>query len=154
MAKVMTENNYSDILDSELLKKFDEMGVEADKAIKGSLKLGANILRDEVIRNINTILTKTTQKQREKSIAKWGRAVDKIKSGAVRTSSDGQSYYNVAGILRGDNSKQFYLKFAEYGTSKQVATPVFRPAMIAKESEIEQAFVDNIIKNIEEEWGD
>lgn len=154
MAKIMTVDNYADVLDSSLLKVFDSMGVEADKAIKESLKVGGDILRDEVKRNINTILTRTTQKEREKSIAKWGRAVDKIKTGTVRKTSDGQGYYIVAGILRGDNTKQFYLKFAEYGAKHQTATPVFRPAMIAKESAIEQAFVDNIIKNIEAEWGD
>ena len=150
----MDLNNFKEVMDKDILKALDKIGVEADNSIKKSLKKGSIILRDEVIKNIKTILTKTSQKQREQSIAKYGRAIDKIKAGSVRKDRNGTGFYVVSGILRGDNTKQFYLKFAEYGTVKQSATPIFRPAMISKENEIEQAFMDSLIKDIEKEWSD
>lgn len=127
------------------------MGAEGDKLIDDFLLASGKILQNEVIKNIDTILTKTTLAQRQSSIAKFGRARDKIKLGEVREGKKGR--YIVTGILGSDNSDQFYLKFAEYGSKKQPATPIFRPAMIAKEKAIEALFEAMVLEPILKRWG-
>lgn len=120
------------------------MGAKADAIIDDFLIEAGKIIQQEVTRNIDTILTKTSPSERARSIAKYGKARDKIKLGEIRDGKKGR--YIVTGILGTDNSNQFYLKFAEYGSSKQSATPIFRPAMIAKEAEIEKLFMSKMDK--------
>jgi HK97 gp10 family phage protein len=74
-----------------------------------------------------------------------------MKIGEIREGKKGK--YIVVGILRGDNSDQFYLKFAEYGSVKQLKTPFMRPALISNEAKLEAMYFDMILKSAEEIWG-
>lgn len=138
----------------KIAKAFDEMGKDADALNTKFLKIGAEILRQEILKNVNKTLIKSQAKypkQLATSREQFGKAIDKMTVGGVRKSKEGGKFV-VTGILKGDNSTQFYLKFAEYGTSKQRATPIFRPAMIAKEAELERLYYEMVSNMVEKHW--
>jgi HK97 gp10 family phage protein len=61
---------------------------------------------------------------------------------------EGQKYILI-GIQPGDNSKYFYLKFFEFGTSKLSAEPWCEPSLHAKKGEALQALADEFRKGLE-----
>ena len=135
----------------KIIIALNKLGEKADEVVDEFLLKGGKILNDQIKQNINSILTKTTIAQRKASRAKYGIALNKMRIGEIREGGKGK--YIVLGILRGDNSNQFYLKFAEYGAANQKKTPFLRPALISNEAKLEGLFFDMIIKSAEEIWG-
>ena len=124
----------------ETINTFKKLGEKADVVIDKYLVKGAKVLQDEAKSNVYRVLKRHS-----------GKLQENIKIGDIRDSGKGKSI--VVGTDKGDRSESFYGKFAEYGTSRQKAKPWLRPAMIAKENELEKMFYDEIDKAIKE-WGD
>lgn len=134
----MAKDNQAQI--DETINTFKKLGEKADVVIDTYLIKGAKVLQDEAKSNVYRVLKRRT-----------GKLQENIKIGDIRDSSKGKSI--VVGTDKGDRSESFYGKFSEYGTSRQKAKPWLRPAMIAKENELEKMFYDEIDKALKE-WGD
>lgn len=123
----------------ETIAAFKKLGDKADATIDRFLIKGAKVLQSEAKSNVYRVLKRRS-----------GKLQENIKIGDIRDGSKGKSI--VVGTDKGDRSESFYGKFAEYGTSRQKAKPWLRPAMIAKEDELEKMFYDEIDKALKE-WG-
>jgi len=132
------KDNQAQIDDT--ITAFKKLGEKADGVIDKYLIKGAKVLQTEAKANVYRVLKRRT-----------GKLQENIKIGDVRDSDKGKSI--VVGTDKGDRSESFYGKFAEFGTSRQKATPWLRPAMRAKEDELEKMFADEIDIAIKE-WGD
>lgn len=75
-------------------------------------------------------------------------AADNIKLSRVFR-KEGEKYILI-GIQRGDNSKYFYLKFFEYGTSKMPARPWAEPSFHARKKEAFQTLIEEYRKGLRE----
>lgn len=105
-----------------LLKKLDAMGEQGAKLENEALIKGAEIIKDEIVKNAP--VRKVGSKNSKKYIK-----CSKIKN------EKGRKVIKV-GIQKEDNSEAFYLKFYEYGTSRgQIARPFMRPAFERKRKE-------------------
>ena len=134
----MSKDNQTQI--DETIKAFKKLGEKADMVIDTYLVKGAKVLQIEAKANVYRVLKRRS-----------GKLQENIKIGDIRDSNKGKSI--VVGTDKGDRSESFYGKFSEYGTSRQKAKPWLRPAMIAKENELEKLFYDEVDKAIKE-WGD
>ena len=123
----------------ETINTFKKLGEKADVVIDTYLDKGAKVLQTEAKANVYRVLKRRS-----------GKLQENIKIGDIRDSSKGKSI--VVGTDKGDRSESFYGKFSEYGTSRQKAKPWLRPAMIAKENELQRLFFDEVDKAIKE-WG-
>ena len=99
-------------------RKLEELGRKGTSIEKKALEEGAEPILQEMINNC-PVRTGKAKKHLKKSKPKKekGRLVVKI------------------GVNKEDNSEAFYLKFSEWGTSKQVARPFMRPAFERKREE-------------------
>lgn len=109
-----------------------------DELQNNLLLLGANASKVEgdALRAGSRVLQEAMQKRAPRSPYAKEHAADHISISKVKQ-RDGARYVLV-GVERTDNSKWFYLKFFEYGTSKMAARPWAQPAA----SESERAIVD------------
>lgn len=96
---------------SELQKKLEEMGRKGSKLENQALIAGADVIKKEIIKNA-PVKTGSSKKYLKVSNVKKEKGIKVVK----------------IGVNKEDNSEAFYLKFYEYGTSKQVARPFMRPA--------------------------
>ena len=99
-------------------RKLEELGRKGTSIEKKALEEGAEPILQEMINNC-PVRTGKAKKHLKKSKPKKekGKLVVKI------------------GVNKEDNSEAFYLKFSEWGTSKQVARPFMRPAFERKREE-------------------
>lgn len=123
----------------ETIAAFKKLGDKADGVIDKFLIKGAKVLQSEAKSNVYRVLKRRS-----------GKLQENIKIGDIRDSEKGKSI--VVGPGKGDVSVAYYGKFSEFGTSRQKATPWLRPAMIAKEDELEKMFHDEVDAAIKE-WG-
>ena len=133
----MPKDNQAQI--DETIAAFKKLGEKADGVIDRYLIKGAKVLQTEAKSNVYRVLKRRS-----------GKLQENIDIGDIRDSDKGKSI--VVGPDKGDRSESFYGAFAEYGTSHQKATPWLRPAMIAKEDELENMFADEVDAAIKE-WG-
>lgn len=117
----------------ELIKKIDEMGRKGTRIESQALKKAGEVIADEF---------KRTSAFQDKT----GKLREGLKVSGIR-SSKGVKHVLV-GIQKGDNSKVFYGKFLEYGTSKMSAKPFMGPAYESKKKEAEQIIKDEIRKGL------
>jgi len=112
----------------ELLSNLQNLGQKAVRVEGAALKAGGAILQAAM------------QKRAPRSPDAKEHAADHISISKVKF-RDGQRFILV-GVERTDNSKWFYLKFFEYGTSKMAARPWAAPAATESESEILDAMAE------------
>lgn len=102
----------------ELMKRISEMGKAGVRAENKALKKAGEIIVEEAKNNVSE---------------RTGKLKEGLKVSGVRK-KDGNKYI-LAGIQKGDNSKIFYGKFLEFGTSKMSAKPFMAPAYESKKNE-------------------
>lgn len=112
----------------ELLSNLQDLGNKAARVEGAALKAGAAVLQ------------KAMEKRAPRSKENKIHAADHIAISKVKF-RDGTRYIMV-GIERTDNSMFFYMKFSEYGTSRQAATPWAAPAASESESGILDAMAE------------
>ena len=102
----------------DLQKKLQVMGRKGSKLENEALLAGAEIINKEIV---NRAPEKTGKSKKYLKISKPKR-------------EKGIKVVKI-GVNKSDNSEAFYLKFYEYGTSKQPARPFMRPAYERKRKE-------------------
>lgn len=112
----------------ELLGNLQTLGQKAVRVEGDALKAGAAVLQEAM-----------KQRAPRSPDAKI-HAADHISISKVKF-RDGQRYIMV-GVERTDNSKFFYMKFHEYGTSRMSARPWAAPAASESEGGILEAMAD------------
>lgn len=99
-------------------RELEALGRKGTSIEKKALEEGAEPILQEMINNC-PVRTGKAKKHLKKSKPKKEKGIQTIK----------------IGVNKGDNSEAFYLKFSEWGTSKQVARPFMRPAFERKREE-------------------
>lgn len=105
----------------ELLKKVESMGKKGEKIENKALKKAGKLILEEAKENAPV---------RKENLKKGLKMSGILKKGSNK--------YVVVGIQRGDNSKIFYGKFLEFGTSKMAAKPFMAPAFENKKEEAKE----------------
>ncbi len=95
----------------ELIAKLNAMGANLSTLSNKALKAGADPIFAEMVANVPV---------------RTGKAKAELKIGKVKIKSGIK--YVLIGLDKSDNSKAFYLKFSEFGTSKMPAKPFMGPA--------------------------
>jgi HK97 gp10 family phage protein len=113
-----------------LFESLQQLGNDASKVEGQALKAGAEILQAAM------------KKRAPRSPDIKEHAADHIAISKVKSMSGDK--YILVGVERTDNSKWFYLKFHEYGTSKMSARPWADPAARESEHQIFSAMADVI----------
>lgn len=118
---------------SELLSKFHTLGLKTNAVQNKALREGAKVLKER----ISERAPRSSSPKKPSKSEPWRtglHAADHIGISNV-LSNDGMKSILV-GLTKGDNSPYFYLKFAEWGTSKQKATPFMGPAAAESKAEV------------------
>lgn len=102
----------------DLQKKLEVMGRKGSKLENEALLAGAEIINKEIVNRAPEKIGKA-KKHLKISKPKREKGIKVVK----------------IGVNKSDNSEAFYLKFYEYGTSKQPARPFMRPAYERKRKE-------------------
>jgi HK97 gp10 family phage protein len=126
-----------------LAARLKQINNQASRLENSALRGGVKIILDEIEARAPR---SDSPRQPYGKTNRWrtGRhAADILKVGNVRRVQGGKAIY--AGLLKGDTSKAFYLKFHEWGTTKIPARPFMEPAAQEKEQEA-VAEVARIIK--------
>ena len=118
----------------KLQDKLKEMGRKGSQIENKVLLAGAEIINNEIIKNA-PVRKKNSQHSKQK-----------LKLSKV-TKEKGIKVVKI-GILKEDNSEAFYLKFYEWGTSKQVARPFMKPAFDKKRKEAVNKMAEIIKKEL------
>lgn len=98
----------------ELLDQLNKLGDKASRVENQALKAGAEIVQKEA----ESLAPRSPETKEH--------LADNIKISGVKT-KDGVKFVEI-GPTKGDNSKFFYGKFLEFGTSKMPAQPFMGPA--------------------------
>ncbi len=69
-----------------------------------------------------------------------------LKIGKIKTKND--TKYIEIGVDKSDNSKIFYGKFIEWGTSKKAAHPFLQPALERNKSRIKQIITEELRRGL------
>jgi HK97 gp10 family phage protein len=112
----------------DFLSNLQQLGENASMVEGKALKAGAAVLQESM------------KKRAPRSPDTKEHAADHISISKVKM-RDGARYVLV-GVERTDNSKWFYLKFHEFGTSKMAARPWAAPAATESEKGILEAMAD------------
>lgn len=115
-----------------LISKIENMGKVGTRIENNTLKKAGQIIVDEAKNNVSV---------------RTGNLKEGLKVSGVRK-KDGKKFV-LAGIQKGDNSKIFYGKFLEFGTSKMSARPFMAPAYESKKQEVEDIIKEELIKGLE-----
>nr|WP_269205805.1 HK97-gp10 family putative phage morphogenesis protein [Clostridium botulinum] len=112
-----------------LIRKLEDMGKAGTRVENKALKKAGQIIVDEAKNNV---------------AVRTGKLKEGLKVSGVR--KKGGHKFVLAGIQRGDNSKIFYGKFLEFGTSKMTSKPFMAPAYESKKDEAKE-IIKQEIKN-------
>ncbi|EPY2286133.1 HK97-gp10 family putative phage morphogenesis protein [Clostridium sporogenes] len=104
-----------------LIRKIEEMGKAGVKVENAALKKAGELIVEEAKNNVPV-------------------KTEKLKKGLKVSGvhKKGGNKFVLAGIQKGDNSKIFYGKFLEFGTSKMKARPFMAPAYESKKEEAKE----------------
>lgn len=114
-----------------ILSKIEEMGEKGSRIQNKALKKAGGIILKEA---------KQTSAFKDKS----GELRKGLNLSGIR--NKGNRKYILVGIQKGDNSRIFYGKFLEFGTSKMPAKPFMAPAYESKKEEAKE-IIKQEIKN-------
>ena len=125
----------------ELNRKLKKLNSQASRIENKALREAAKIILEEIVQRAPRSVE--PRKPGKKGSQKWRtgkHAADTLKVGNVTTKNGNKSIK--VGLLRGDKSKAFYLKFHEWGTSKMSARPFMDPAALDKKEEAKQKMAE------------
>lgn len=105
----------------QLMKRVEDMGKAGSRAENRALKKAGEVILKEA---------KNNAPEKTKRLKKG------LKVSGVRKKNGNK--YVLVGIQRSDNSKIFYGKFFEFGTSKMSAKPFMAPAYESKKEEAKE----------------
>ncbi|MHB9946995.1 hypothetical protein CF095_16670 [Clostridium botulinum] len=105
----------------ELTRKVQDMGKAGVRVENAALKKAGELIVEEAKNNVPF---------------RKGNLKEGLKVSGVR--KKGGNKFVLAGIQKGDNSKIFYGKFLEFGTSKMKARPFMGPAYESKKEEAKE----------------
>ncbi|NFV48092.1 hypothetical protein FDJ70_10570 [Clostridium botulinum] len=127
-----------------LIRKLEDMGKAGTKVQNSALKKAGEIINNEIKANAPTS-SSPRQPRPKRNLWRTGKhAKELLKVSGVK-SKNGLKYVEV-GIQKGDNTKAFYLKFKEFGSSKEAARPFVAPAYESKKDEAKE-IIKQEIKN-------
>lgn len=130
----------------QLLSRADTMGRKGDSLQNKALKRAANVINDEIVANAPTSTMPRQPKPKTQMWRSGGHAKNLLKVSGIR--SKGGEKFILAGIQKSDNSKAFYLKFKEFGSSKESAKPFMAPAYEAKKQEAIEVIKEELKKGL------
>ena len=113
----------------QLIKRVEDMGKVGTRAENKALKKAGQVIVDEAKKNVPV---------------KTGKLKEGLKVSGIRKKNGNK--YVLAGIQKGDNSKIFYGKFLEFGTSKMGAKPFMAPAYESKKKEAKEVIKQELRK--------
>lgn len=119
----------------EILKKIEDLGKAGKKIQTNALKEGGNIILEESKKNL----------ERNNNV-RTGNLRDGLKVSGLKRKG-GTQYVNV-GVQKNDNSKIFYGKFIEWGTSKMASSPFLGTAFQSKKIEAARAIIGRLKKEL------
>ena len=114
-----------------LIRRIEEMGKAGVRVENKALKKAGELIVEEAKSNV---------KVRTEKLKKG------LKVSGVRKKNGNK--FVLAGIQKGDNSKIFYGKFLEFGTSKMKAQPFMGPAYECKKNEAKEVIKDELRKGL------
>lgn len=114
-----------------LIRKLEDMGKAGTRVENKALKKAGQLIVDEA-KNTSAFHDRT------------GNLRKGLKVSGIR--KKGSHKFVLAGIQKGDNSKIFYGKMLEFGTSKMSAKPFMAPAYESKKEEAKEV-IKSEIKN-------
>lgn len=112
-----------------LISKIENMGKAGARIENKALKKAGQIIINEAKKNVQV---------------KTGKLNEGLKVSGIRKKNGNK--YVLAGIQKGDNSKIFYGKFLEFGTSKMGAKPFMAPAYESKKKEAKEVIKQELRK--------
>ncbi|EKS4344848.1 HK97 gp10 family phage protein [Clostridium botulinum] len=115
----------------ELIRKVQDMGKAGVRVENAALKKAGELIVEEAKNNV-PVKTEKLKKG--------------LKVSGVR--KKGGNKFVLAGIQKGDNSKIFYGKFLEFGTSRMKAQPFMGPAYESKKEEAKEIIKDELKKGL------
>ncbi|EJE7236604.1 HK97 gp10 family phage protein [Clostridium botulinum] len=104
-----------------LIRKIEDMGKAGTRIENKALKKAGELIVEEAKNNVPF---------------RKGKLKEGLKVSGVRKKNGNK--FVLAGIQKGDNSKIFYGKFLEFGTSKMRARPFMAPAYESKKEEAKE----------------
>lgn len=116
----------------EILDKLQEIGANVGKLENQALKKAAEPVLEDAKANVPV---------------DTGKLQEHLDIGDVKK-KDGVKYINI-GITKSDNSKVFYGKFIEFGTTKMAARPFLAPAFERNKDTVENIIADNLKEGLE-----
>ncbi|ABS42576.1 HK97-gp10 family putative phage morphogenesis protein [Clostridium botulinum] len=114
-----------------LIRKIEDMGKAGTRIENKALKKAGELIVEEAKNNV-PVKTEKLKKG--------------LKVSGVR--KKGGNKFVLAGIQKGDNSKIFYGKFLEFGTSKMKARPFMGPAYESKKEEAKGIIKDELRRGL------
>jgi len=117
----------------ELARRLRQINNQANRLENAALRGGVKIIHDEIVRRAPRSHAPRGPYGARNRWRTGRHGADILKIGNIRRMQGGKAIF--AGLLKGDRSKAFYLKFHEWGTSKQPARPFMEPTAREKESE-------------------
>ncbi|NFD96363.1 HK97 gp10 family phage protein [Clostridium botulinum] len=115
----------------ELIRKVQDMGKAGTRIENAALKKAGELIVEEAKNNVPF---------------RKGKLKEGLKVSGVRKKNGNK--FVLAGIQKGDNSKIFYGKFLEFGTSKMKARPFMGPAYESKKEEAKEVIKDELRKGL------
>lgn len=124
----------------EIKAKLKKLNAQSNRIENKALREGGKVILDEIKRRAPRSDVPRPPGGKTQRWRTGKHAADLLKVGNVRREKGGKIVR--VGLLKGDTSKIFYLKFHEWGTSKMPARPFMEPAQQEKEQEALQAIRD------------
>ncbi|HID0883020.1 TPA: HK97-gp10 family putative phage morphogenesis protein [Clostridium botulinum] len=115
----------------ELIRKVQDMGRAGTMIENRALKKAGELIVEEAKNNVPF---------------RKGKLKEGLKVSGVRKKNGNK--FVLAGIQKGDNSKIFYGKFLEFGTSKMKARPFMGPAYESKKEEAKEVIKEELRKGL------
>ncbi|MET7041783.1 HK97-gp10 family putative phage morphogenesis protein [Clostridium botulinum] len=114
-----------------LIRKIEDMGKAGTRIENAALKKAGELIMEEAKNNVPF---------------RKGKLKEGLKVSGVR--KKGENKFVLVGIQKGDNSKIFYGKFLEFGTSKMKARPFMGPAYESKKEEAKEVIKEELRKGL------
>lgn len=127
----------------ELLDNIRRLGDRVSDTVEAkALKAGGEVLRSAIRARAPRSQTPRGPTTSKQSWRTGKHAADQLKISGIKTIDGVKSV--LVGVGKGNTSHYFYLKFHEWGSSKQAARPFMAPAKSASKSAVADAMKDVI----------
>jgi len=126
----------------EIEAKIKKLNAQSNRVENKAMREGAKLLRDAFSERAPRGPSPRQPTSKSQRWRTGKHAADNIKVGNVRRDRGGK--YVLVGVQKGDNSRYFYLKFHEWGTTKMPAKPFMEPTEREKRHEVLQKIRDEL----------